>query len=1459
MAPAAEPLPKKGSSLHQGELHVLVLQGYAVHNQLMSGDGLGSFLSSAEERRSEQMQRELHPYVSISMGSGFKATSQGKGATFRTEAPEICQRESVVVEEIVVDQEGLDAAGHRVYAIHAKGSLYGRDITSTVQKRFRDCHAFYLAVESELALEVRFPPKKLFGLNAEELREREELLHMFFSHLAENWALDVLTTAGKAALVDFVGMKGEYVGKSDSQRGDGNLLYPDWAGARDLDAHMVFPLDSEDEDALVSLVVRLERRLDLGGVVDLDRLGSTSSQLNLSDACLADFVDPLIRWYPLDTGGAIKLGFWCEWYREEDSPHREQGDKSRLEANGAREERLQLGTGFAGVEGQARELCLEVCSATGIQDVQVFGSQRPYVLAHLLPIKAYAHTAVAENGGTRPLWWEVLRFDIDSAFAAAADEQRTRQSCLDDQELGVGAAPEHMRAYDAEEPWVLLEVRNRPASGVLGVGEAAADSEGARVGSCAVPLAALMGPSALVASDGSPLNLALDTGGTIGVRVSVAAIAERGCAAESASKLEEEDRKLLQEEQVWEQQKQRTQKELEEQDACRRQGELHVLVLQAQGVQARASTEDILDALLDDHEWEQQQRQRQPYTTVTMGAGPLSCVRGRGSSFRTAPAMCSSAAATRKLNSVSLRQISVDEVQADSTGTHVYTIIAKGESNGRTVASTVQKRFRDCHAFFSGVESDLNFEASFPRKSVLSPKLGFQMPEEQLEERRNQLHAFFSRLAEPDALTEAGNTALMDFVGLMGHTNRLQGQEELLYPEWAGAADVQAHFVFPLRMPDLLADLVAFYNLRDPSKAANASNLLRDYTPGALAQLIQSKYDEVPHGWESFLRDGDEDTPVSLSIRVERCMEESAGVGTVERLGFVTAALSLPQASAADFVDPFIRWYPLDTGGAVQLGFWYEWDEDEESGSTDGGSGLNESTSPNGAAGDGGEGGDSDSSEEDSNYREAMYWRQERLDVLAAVDEDNSGSSTGNERQSKRELRLEICSADDIKEVQLFGEQEPYVLVHILPTKTYVRTRGAWRQHGSAPSWRQVLCVDIGNAVFAASEHQNKWVGRLPAGVTAQDTQEPWLLFEVRASPPLEMLTEKDGELIGSCVLPLTALVGSAAADVAAEGAPLSLRLSTGGSLDIRACLTTPGKGQKERARARAGARSPSTMFDWGADVAVQKVDALVMFVDYDGCIVAVSNGGNDMQQVCADLLYRIAEMVRANQYSHVFVVCGSNRQCQKHNQSNSAQHKNGDAFKVLPKFAAHLRRALRLVSPNITVSFEPILTADAQLRKPSGTELKTTDDGVARTIFDHLKVIMMVFLINHMTQFIREDVEGLDNAKVDFVFIDDRADLLTSVYDALHDLRTVCMPEETRFFVLACANGFLDWAWPESGDVVEEYVESEPIVGATARVVPSYAFWASMKQYTCHGGKEFDYTLGQVGQWCRKECKRYL
>jgi hypothetical protein len=39
---------------------------------------------------------------------------------------------------------------------------------------------------------------------------------------------------------------------------------------------------------------------------------------------------------------------------------------------------------------------------------------------------------------------------------------------------------------------------------------------------------------------------------------------------------------------------------------------------------------------------------------------------------------------------------------------------------------------------------------------------------------------------------------------------------------------------------------------------------------------------------------------------------------------------------------------------------------------------------------------------------------------------------------------------------------------------------------------------------------------------------------------------------------------------------------------------------------------------------------------------------------------------------------------------------------------------------------------------------------------------------------------------KAEFVFIDDRADLLTAVYDALHDLRDICVPEGTRFFVLA-------------------------------------------------------------------------
>ena len=283
-------------------------------------------------------------------------------------------------------------------------------------------------------------------------------------------------------------------------------------------------------------------------------------------------------------------------------------DRRVVRAKVARRRRLALAEASGGVFGpggrwQPRRLCLEVVSANGIRDVQLFGKQSPYVVVHLLPSRAAAavkRTKAALVGGTAPDWGApCLQFDMGCAFAAAAEQQGRRYDELSEQELppampdsanglvefgasdfhcweappsprvwfpaecesmggqlklcfnnpspsaagagadpgtGGGAAEEEdaadavdVVARDAEEPWLLLEVRSE------GSAWGALSDEGELIGACVCALSDLLGPTAPASAAASgasqddveaeAVSLPLNTGGLLDVRASLRCVA----------------------------------------------------------------------------------------------------------------------------------------------------------------------------------------------------------------------------------------------------------------------------------------------------------------------------------------------------------------------------------------------------------------------------------------------------------------------------------------------------------------------------------------------------------------------------------------------------------------------------------------------------------------------------------------------------------------------------------------------------------------------------------------------------------------------------------------------------------------------------------------------------------------------------------------------------------------------
>jgi hypothetical protein len=107
-----------------------------------------------------------------------------------------------------------------------------------------------------------------------------------------------------------------------------------------------------------------------------------------------------------------------------------------------------------------------------------------------------------------------------------------------------------------------------------------------------------------------------------------------------------------------------------------------------------------------------------------------------------------------------LHDLSVDPVESANEDFSLYALTATGYSHGEVVTSSVQKRYRDLHAFYADLAPEIQVETVFPPRSILS------LDAEELEERQDQLHTFFCRLARADALSDHGKSALIKFVGL---------------------------------------------------------------------------------------------------------------------------------------------------------------------------------------------------------------------------------------------------------------------------------------------------------------------------------------------------------------------------------------------------------------------------------------------------------------------------------------------------------------------------------------------------------------------------------------------------------------------------------------------------------------------------------------------------------------------
>jgi hypothetical protein len=263
---------------------------------------------------------------------------------------------------------------------------------------------------------------------------------------------------------------------------------------------------------------------------------------------------------------------------------------------------------------------------------------------------------------------------------------------------------------------------------------------------------------------------------------------------------------------------------------------------------------------------------------------------------------------------------------------------------------------------------------------------------------------------------------------------------------------------------------------------------------------------------------------------------------------------------------------------------------------------------------------------------------------------------------------------------------------------------------------------------------------------------------------------------------------------------------------------------------------------------------ALVLAVDYDGCLS--SKGCLASEESCSQLIEHVQDYVDSNEVTHLYVTTGSNRQSAYYNAVNMQTNSNGDCFESTEALATMLRR-----HTSVPVVWVPVLTADPHQNMPPGSEVlrsasvASSHTNQASTIFDTRKVITMTFLVNYMVLLTRT-MHGSGQLPVDVLFVDDRLDLLESVSGAMKALSAVCLPEGTRLLLAANAGGHMHWGWPDIDDLsrdVEHFAPPSAIVGTARRILPSYAFWWSMRAYAAKspvGEWTFSYTPEQVQSW---------
>ena len=125
-------------------------------------------------------------------------------------------------------------------------------------------------------------------------------------------------------------------------------------------------------------------------------------------------------------------------------------------------------------------------------------------------------------------------------------------------------------------------------------------------------------------------------------------------------------------------------------------------------------------------------------------------------------------------------------------------------------------------------------------------------------------------------------------------------------------------------------------------------------------------------------------------------------------------------------------------------------------------------------------------------------------------------------------------------------------------------------------------------------------------------------------------------------------------------------------------------------------------------------VNTLCLLLDYDGCLVQANKLGNDIKTTPDKLYNRILEKIKENKYTHVYVICASNRQDYEKDRYNMTNNKNGSAFTALPLFTERLKELTSELDYPVIVKFIPILTADIYQKNKIGTEMtKSSYDNI--------------------------------------------------------------------------------------------------------------------------------------------------